>query len=166
MELRNKSVLHSQDDLDQATSINAKLSKWWNEVEDIQEHADSALEEDDCTGEELRDASFSQSHQTILSVLKNECVISLNRPILASSKRTAGYMVAVQGCISASKAIINTLDRSLKRSSRRHDNDITKPSRRTDALIWPSFTWAVWMSAFVLIYAAAENQMSNEVALR
>ncbi|RQM04953.1 hypothetical protein DH86_00003880, partial [Scytalidium sp. 3C] len=34
------------------------------------------------------------------------------------------------------------------------------------ALFWPSFTWAVWMSAFIMLYAANEDQVSQDAATR
>lgn len=152
MELRNKNASFIQQRSDQATLINAELQKWWNEIEDFKDVA---------KGSYLAHPHISPYHEMVLSVLKHESEIALHRPTLASAKSTAGYEAAVQICIGASKAIINALDQW---TSQRQSDASGSPHK--PALLWPSMTWAVWMSAFVLIYAAAEGHISMEIASR
>lgn len=131
MELRNKNVPQRDKSVDTATLISAKIKHWWNEVDDFLE---------------LGTASTLQ--RTVLTVLRNECIITLNRPLLALPKTSANYAAGLQSCITAARAIIGSL----------HD------IRNT--LVWPSFTWATWMSSFILIYAAFEGQVTQETAIR
>ncbi|KPI41492.1 Transcriptional activator protein acu-15 [Cyphellophora attinorum] len=131
MELRNKNVPHRDRSADAPTLIKIELTRWWNEV-------------DDCLDQD----NFSALQRTILGVLRNECIITLNRPLLALSKSSASYMAGLQSCIAASKAIISAL------------HSFGGP------LVWPSFTWAVWMSCFIIIFAASEGQIATEVAVR
>lgn len=131
MELRNKSVPSRDKNVDAATMISADLKRWWNEVEDF-----------------LELGTVSPLHRTVLIVIRHECVITLNRPLLASPKTSASYASGLQSCIAAAKAIISAL----------HGSQIP--------LLWPTFTWATWMSSFILIYAAFEGQLAQEVALK
>ncbi|KAJ9608455.1 hypothetical protein H2200_007443 [Cladophialophora chaetospira] len=152
MELRNKNVEQRAKGWERAVLINTKLTQWWNQVEDSIDQA------------ELHGAPLSALHQTVLKVLKHESVISLNRPLLASSKSSPNYAAALQSCISASKSIIKAL------------NAITHPvptftsptngQQSHSPLFWPSFTWAIWMSAFIILYAALENEIDYHVAVR
>jgi hypothetical protein len=131
MELRNKNVPHRDRSVEAPTLVKIELTRWWNEV-------------DDCLDQD----NFSTLQRTILAVLRNECIITLNRPLLAMPKTSASYMAALQSCIAASKAIISAL------------HNFQGP------LVWPSFTWAVWMSCFIVIFAASEGQITNEVAIK
>ncbi|KAF2013961.1 hypothetical protein BU24DRAFT_250182 [Aaosphaeria arxii CBS 175.79] len=142
MELRNKSIQHMQKETDQAVGITAKLVKWWNDVEDM---IDSGHEQEQ---------SIKPYHATVLTVIKHELTISLNRPILAASTHGPAYQAALQHCISASRSIITAL----------HDC-IQKPDHGV-SLLWPSFTWAVWMSTFVLFYAANKGEVSQSMVSR
>jgi hypothetical protein len=152
MELRNKSVPQRGETWDKAVSINTKLTQWWNHVEDSIEQA------------ELRKTPLSSLHQTVLKVLKHESVISLNRPLLASSKDSPNYAAALQSCIAASKSIIKALSTLAQPvpsfSSAQPPYDTQYP------MFWPSFTWSVWMSAFIILYAALENEIDYHVAVR
>jgi hypothetical protein len=150
IELRNKNVGSRDPNADAAVMVNARLKSWWNEVSD-------ALD-DDTIGDEPTSAShhissstqpdISPLHQSILQVLRHECIITLNRPLLASPKDSAAYASGLQSCITAAKAILAIL------------HALEAP------LFWPSLTWATWMSSFIVIFAAWEGHIAPAVALR
>lgn len=148
MELRNKSILHSKKETDQADVITAKLTRWWNEVEEL---VDS--DEDDSP-------AISMYHRTVLTILHHESVISLNRPVLAVSIKGSAYDVALQLCICSSRSIITTLHRAIALA---RSND---QPRVNLSLLWYSFTWAVWMSTFVLFHAANNKHVSQAMTTR
>ena len=181
LEIRNKSIQHSLDSSDQAMRISARLSRWWNDVEDSFE----AFGDDDVTSADAHwdpehsfltvadgNGQLRPIHRLVLLVSKHESLIALNRPVIATSKQSATHAAALQICVEASKSIISALRRYLSPSisgvSGGQQN--TAPSRHdaetTNALIWPSFTWAVWMSTFILMYAASEGQFSLQAASR
>jgi hypothetical protein len=145
IELRNKSLHYVQKDPDRATAITAQLGQWWNDVEDFHD-----AEEDQYT---------SVYHLTVLTVLKHEAIISLNRPALAASRQGPAYDAALQYCIGSARSIISTLHKVTKP---RRDSQKTAPL----SLLWPSFTWAVWISTFILFHAASSNHISQGVVSR
>lgn len=154
MELRNKMVAQRADSLERAIMINAKLTQWWNNVEDSIEQA------------EIQENPFSTLHRAVFKVLKHESIIALNRPLLTSSKKTASYAGALHTCIAASKSIISVLHTLV---APLNEPKATSPGQNPNVylpLFWPSFTWAVWMSAFIMLYAAMENQVEPQVAVR
>lgn len=144
LELHNKSIHHRHADTDATEQIGLKLAKWSNRVE----HTIDLFSVDA--------TSMSRFHQATLSVLHQESIIALNRPLLAASKEGDDYSSALQSCISASRSIIKTLTGLLQLPG--FDSSGVMP------LVWPSFTWATWMSAFIVIYAANEGEMLLAVA--
>jgi hypothetical protein len=153
MELRNKRVEQRAEGWDKAVLINAKLTQWWNQVEDSIEQA------------ELHETPLSDLHRTVLKVLKYESVISLNRPLLAASKNSANYAAALQSCISASKSIIKALN-TVAHPVVPAYNSPDRSRNPHSPMFWPSFTWSVWMSAFIILYAALESEIDYNVAVR
>ncbi|KAK5046909.1 hypothetical protein LTR84_007263 [Exophiala bonariae] len=154
MELRNKSVAQRADSLERAMTINAKLTQWWNNVEDSIEQAD------------MQDMPFTTLHKAVFKVLKHESIIALNRPLLTASKKTASYAGALHTCIAASKSIITVLHSLVAPIN---ESTTTSPGQGLKLFLpmfWPSFTWAVWMSAFIMLYAAMENQVETQIAVR
>lgn len=146
IELRNKSISYSQKNQDQAVIITAKSTKWWNEVEEFLEANDNESD------------LLAESHRTTLMVLKHENIIALNRPILAVSKKSSGYNAALQDCIGAARSIINILWRALH--SRPADGSERLP------LLWHSYTWAIWMSAYLIFYATNENEVRHDITAK
>ena len=147
MELRNKSISHRQADREQATLLSTKIAKWSNDV-------DGFLESEEAY-------TMTSFHHTVLTVLKGESVIALNRPLLATKVKPE-YDSALHSCISASRSIISTLHKYMFRTLARTDDSQTPVM----PLAWPSFTWSVWMSAFIALYATLENEMYRTVAAR
>ena len=152
-ELRNKSVSDRQTEIDEAVIIGAELTKWWNEVEEYLETRSSGTPQ------------ISRYHQVTLVVLRHESIIALNKHTLATSKLNSAYNAALQNCISASRSIVTTLHQALETNLDLQSSEAREGSDHA-GLLWPSFTWAVWMSVFLVIYAANECQISQAAALR
>ena len=152
-ELRNKSVLDKRTEIDETVVIGAELTRWWNEVEDYLESRSSGV------------LQMNRYHQVTLIVLRHESIIALNKHTLATSKLNSIYDAALQNCISASRSIVTTLHRALETNVGLQDST---PREQMDhsGLLWPSFTWAVWMSMFLVIYAANECQIPQDAAIR
>ena len=140
IELCNKSINHRQVDTEIAERISTKIVKWTNEV-------DSVLESS--AGGRPR---LDESSRLVLGILEDETVISLNRPRLTTPRDSAIYGSALQTCIASSRSIIKTLASAIERSE-------------ATQLIWPSFTWATWMSALIILYATTEGELQPGVAL-
>jgi hypothetical protein len=146
-------MLHGgTNDVDQALEVEAEHTKWWNMV-------DEHLSNDDQT------QTVSKAHQVTLIVLRFESVLALHRSVLATSKKNAAYNAALQRCISASRSIINTLHKAL-RGFGAFDGSPGQHGYERTPLLWPSFTWAVWMSTFIILSAAADGQVTRDIALR
>ncbi|KAH7324111.1 fungal-specific transcription factor domain-containing protein [Rhexocercosporidium sp. MPI-PUGE-AT-0058] len=153
MELRNKFVAHREANIDDAVTIDADLTKWWNEVDEYLE------------SNSISSFPICQQHQVTLIVLRHESSIALNKHILATSKKSSAYDAALQNCISAARSIISTLHKALATTGSLENQRAPNVSAKL-GMFWPSFTWAVWMSAFILIYAANEDQISQDVSIR
>ncbi|KAI5244853.1 hypothetical protein E4T42_06981 [Aureobasidium subglaciale] len=149
MELRNKSIHQRSASRDLATSIAANIEKWANDLQYTLEAA-KYNEADD----------FNKLHEVVLSVLQHESVISLNRPLLALEKHSPEYMAALQTCIRASRSIISRLHDYLVFIATPYSSVLQPP------LLWPSLTWCVWMSAFIVLHAAIEGEMPKPIARR
>ncbi|KAH6991183.1 fungal-specific transcription factor domain-containing protein [Ilyonectria sp. MPI-CAGE-AT-0026] len=161
LELRNKSFTKRQDTADRTAFVQTELAKWSNEIQDIVEEEDEVdnLSDTDTPSQ----PKISPSHRLMLLFLEHESTICLNRPGLASEASSPSYSSAFQACISAAKSICILFKRHRKRH--RLGNDRTE-RRLTMPLLWPSFTWAVWISTFVLVHAAFESQVPLDSALR
>ncbi|KAF4454942.1 hypothetical protein F53441_2599 [Fusarium austroafricanum] len=156
LELRNKSMLKREDTADRTAFVQAELAKWFNEIQD-------AVEGDDLADLGTNTPAISEHHKIMLLVLKHESAICLNRPGLASEYPSSSYSSAFQACISAAKSILIIL----KKHRNRHQLQVGSSSVKSQTpLLWPSFTWSIWISAFVLIHAAFEKQVPLGSALR
>jgi hypothetical protein len=161
LELRNKSILKRHDTADRAVFVQTELAKWSNDIQEIVE--DDGGSEDASEGEVDGQVTINPCHRVMLSVLQYESVIGLNRPSLATESGSISYASAFQSCASAAKSIC-ILFRRYRRNFRIDSGlpgaGLSKP------LIWPSLTYAVWISAFVLIHAACEGQVPLDSTLR
>ena len=145
IELRNKSVHFVHKDPHLAVAIAARLSQWWSNVGNL-ESADHGQH-------------VSRYHLTIFTLLKHESIISLHRPILAASRRGDEYNAALQLCIDSAQFIITLLYNAIVTKDGPHNN---QPLH----LLWPSCTWAIWISTFILFYAASNNSLSRAAVIR
>jgi hypothetical protein len=153
MESRNRSTLNSgSNELDHIMEADAEHTKWWNVV-------------DEYLSDEEQTQSINKAHQITLIVLRFESVLALHRSVLATSKKNSTYNASLQRCISASRSIINTLHKAL-RGFGAFDGSPGQRGYEATPLLWPSFTWAIWMSAFIIISAAMEGQVSRDVAVK
>ncbi|EUC44724.1 hypothetical protein COCMIDRAFT_97431 [Bipolaris oryzae ATCC 44560] len=153
MQTRHQTFLHgSTNETEEALEREAEHTRWWNMV-------DEYLSND----EQVQ--NISKAHQVTLIVLRFESILALHRSVLAVSKKDAAYNVALQRCISASRSIINTLHKAL-RGFGAFDGSPGQHGYERTPLLWPSFTWAVWMSTFVILSAASEGQVTRDIAIR
>ena len=143
IELRNKSLHYVHRDGDQATAITSKLAQWWKDIEETRDTDSSSV--------------TSPYYSTILALLKHESIISLHRPVLAASRQGAENDTALQLCIGSAQSIILELYGAV-------NTDVNGHERLT--LLWPSCTWAVWISTFILFYAVNNGHMTEEVVIR
>ncbi|CBF76707.1 hypothetical protein AN4821.2 [Aspergillus nidulans FGSC A4] len=149
IEVRNKSIIHREDSMDATQALHGELTHWWNEVyDDVY-----PLGVDDA--DTIVSSPIAPFHRTLLIALRHEAIISLNRPLLAAEAASPEYRTALQICIESSRSLITTLRQFLAESS-----------GSSTPLIWPSFTWAVWMSCLILIYAAWEGEFPASSASR
>ncbi len=161
VELRNKSLQSRQDTSERAVFVQASLAKWSNEIQELVEGSEDF---DDNAQQEM---SISASHRLLLLILKNESIICLNRPIMASLSSSSSYSAALQACVSAAKSICIAAKKYQQQNQRRETAETRGNSHRLALpLLWPSFTWVFWISAFVLFHAAFEKQMQLDNALR
>ncbi|PSN70342.1 hypothetical protein BS50DRAFT_632242 [Corynespora cassiicola Philippines] len=140
------------DEAEATLRMDAEHTRWWNHVDEYLSSCSQA-------------SSVAKLHQVTLIVLRFESVIALHRSTLATSKKSSAYDAALQRCISASRSIINTLHKALQGFGA-FDGSPGQSGYESTPLLWPSFTWAVWMSAFIVIFAATEKQLPQDVAFR
>lgn len=134
---------HRTTDPDEVTNIEAAISKWWNEAQDLLEphyvdHKDHQVAASSQDGP----LSLKASHKLLLVVQKHESTILLNRPVLSSVDNSSLYSAAMQKCIGASKQIVSKVYQHLydgMTEVNSQDGKILNP------LFWPGFTWSVWM---------------------
>lgn len=146
IELRNKSLEYVHKDPDQAVAISARLGQWWNDLEDMNDEENAQ--------------QISAYNMAILTLLKHESIISLHRPILAASRKGVDYDAALQLCVGSARSIITILYDAVR------PRDVTANGHGSLTLLWPSCTWAVWISTFILFYAANEGHLSHETVMR
>ena len=154
MELRNKRVAQREESLDRAIHINTRITQWWNKVEDSIEQA------------EIQKQPLQNVHIIILKILKHESRIALNRPLLALPKQTTSYTAALHTCVAAAKSVISLLHTSLATESPQTMRVKHGHPLQVSPMFWPSLTWSVWMSAFIIVYASMENEVDQNVVIR
>lgn len=137
LELCNKSINHRHLDLDEVARTRTMIAKWANNAENVMESRVSD------------DTLPTLLHRLILEVLKNESIIALNRPLLTDPSKSEEYESALQACVASARSIILALSRNLGATP----------------LVWPSFTWAAWMSGFIVVFATVKGEMPPTVGL-
>ncbi|XPS72591.1 hypothetical protein M3J09_004756 [Ascochyta lentis] len=151
MELRNRTALkHDCQDDGQALTVETEHAKWWTTV-------------DEYLSDDQHVQNIIKPHQITLIVLRFETVLALHRSILGNPKHDTVFNAALQRCITASRSIVNTLHKALKGFGA-FDGSPGQRGYESTPLLWPSFTWAVWMSSFVIVFAAIEKQLSHKIA--
>lgn len=162
LELRHKSLHVRQDTLDRSLHVQSKLTRWTNDVHDALagdgDHTDDEDQPVHAGAGRPDDESTSLLCQSLLLVLQHESTIALNRPLLARTPRTSASQAALEACIGASRAILETIG----------NQQLSHTSHTSSAavMVWPLLTWSVWMSCFILSYAALEGVTSVSSALR
>lgn len=155
LELRHKSLHARHDTIERALDLQSKLTGWGNQVHDI------AMTDQSDEGDYISDRSTSHGHgpvshlhRTLLVVLQHESTIALNRPLLAKKPATSASQAALQACIHASRAIIEAVD---ARQLLNMDGGLNETAPMQALMTWPLMTWSVWMSCFILTFAALEG---------
>lgn len=149
VELCNKNIDARPINAEMCQAVDEAMVKWRNEIDAFVELNPG-------------NSGFSKGRKAALQAIQYECVIALNRPLLALPKDSADYIIALQTCINASRNIIIGLHTKLivhlGRIASKDDKSILTP------LFWPSFTWMIWMSAFIVLYAATNAELPIEAA--
>ncbi|KAF2098932.1 hypothetical protein NA57DRAFT_20055, partial [Rhizodiscina lignyota] len=165
LELRNKSLSVRRDTFERTMAVQVELAKWANDIYDVVESNTVGGLQLHTTLNELPNPNrntITPAHRLVLQILQHEATITLNRPLITELGSSAA-LAALQNCITASRSIINSLD-----SFRVQHISADTPFQ--DALstpmVWPLLTWSVWMSCFILTYAALEGHLSVPSALR
>lgn len=159
LELRNKSVSSRDDTPTHESYVQAEMARWSNEIHDALEDEDGDGEQ---PGEDNTEPALSPGHRIYLSLLKFESKISLNRPMMASDPSSGSYCAGLQNCIFAARSILI----ALKKHQSRHKTKSKDGNALSDPILWPTITGAIWISSFILIYAASERQLPLSSALR
>jgi hypothetical protein len=154
IELCNKSISHRQSDIESFQRLNIRIAKWTNEVE---EHIECRAP---------RPTSLGPTQRLTLDALKHEIIISLNRPLLTAAKSSSEYSAAMQTCISASRSLIVELHQGLSRNDIVLTSSLNAASVMPSFLFWPFWTWSVWISAFLILFAAVEKEVSQIAAVK
>lgn len=155
LELRHKSVHVRKDSMERTLYIQSRITRWANEVHEVvtgegTDDEDGAHEQSEGPRSK-HDSPIPPFYRTLLLILQHESTIALNRPLLAKKPATSASQAALQACISASRAVLETIDNAR----------FTKDDTSVEAIVvWPLLTWSVWMSCFILTYAALENVTS------
>jgi hypothetical protein len=172
LELRNKSILHSRTDPDEVSHIDAEISRWWNDAQEILDPVSmegaskwTGITTEGNTNSISREAipALKPSHKLLIIVQKHESVILLNRPVITSGQNTPAHSSAIQKCIGASKAIISNVYRHINDEMKL---DGAQNGRVHNPLSWPGYVWMVWQSGLILLYAAFEGHYSTQIAQR
>lgn len=160
LELRHKSLHVRQDTLDRSLHVQSKLTRWTNDVHDALtgDHTDDEDQPGHAVAGQPGDERTPPSYHSLLLVLQHESTIALNRPLLAKTPRTSASQAALEACIGASRAILETIGNQ--------QFSHTGHSSSAAVMVWPLLTWSVWMSCFILSYAALEGVTSVSSALR
>ncbi|KAK2608760.1 hypothetical protein QQS21_002749 [Conoideocrella luteorostrata] len=163
VELRHKSINNRQETATKSMYVQAELAKWSNDVQDDIEDEEG----EDGNRNAEADPLISDRHRLLLDLLKNESTICLNRPLMALVADTPSYSSALQACISAARCISSAMRKHIGHNEFSGNNEDTQISTRLiEPLVWPSVTWAVWISAFVLVHATFNNQVALNTTLR
>lgn len=152
MSLRDRSLPRTQNEIDLSKKLDTDLTQWQNDLDDYMDIHDS------------EETSFNQNHRCVLTILRCESQMALHRPMLATPKDEPPYRSGLQNCISAARRAINTLYEALPAQQRQGRAD--ELELRCVGLLWPSFTWATWLSSFVIIYAGTESEVTEGISAR
>lgn len=137
-----------KDNIEQSLEVQSRLMKWSNEIHDLV----GDYSTDACGEPQAEPQPIPERYKLLLIILQHESTITLNRPLLAKKPRTPAVNAALQACIHASRAIIETLD------SQQSSGSLL--ASHSALAVWPLMTWSLWMSTFVLTYAALEGVTS------
>jgi hypothetical protein len=154
IELCNKSINHRQFGTGPFQDLSIAIAKWTNELE---EHIQFSA---------ARTSPLRCMQQSVLNALKQEIMLSLNRPLLTAPKTSSDYRASLQTCIKAARSLILDLHQTMfpdqSASTVRQDFGAST----SHFMFWPFLTWSVWISAFFVLFAAVEKEMVPFTAVK
>ncbi|KFZ07975.1 hypothetical protein V501_06149 [Pseudogymnoascus sp. VKM F-4519 (FW-2642)] len=96
LELRHKCANNRTASPDEVSYVDAEISKWWNEAQDLLEpdYINDAAGEDPDGGQ--APCLLKETHKLLVIVQKHESTILLNRPVITSGNDTSLFAAAMQ----------------------------------------------------------------------
>ncbi|KAJ5374119.1 hypothetical protein N7517_006125 [Penicillium concentricum] len=134
LELFHKSILVRSVRRSSVLFLVTDVHKWWNGLP-------TNLQRKPAVGSVMGDAAFDFA--PFFTVLYQHLILIIHRPSLSLDPSTAEFCSGLQTCIGAARAILSAL--RLQVDSQQ-------------ALFWPGFLSAAWMSGLVLALACQLNQ--------
>ncbi|OQE39323.1 hypothetical protein PENCOP_c007G04867 [Penicillium coprophilum] len=134
LELFHKSILVRSVRRSSVLFLVTDVHKWWNRLP-------TDLQEKKAGGSTTADTAFDFA--PFFTVLYQHLILIIHRPSLSLNPSTAEFCSGLQTCIGAARAILSAL--RLQVDSHQ-------------ALFWPGFLSAAWMSGLVLALACQLNQ--------
>lgn len=139
LELFHKSILVRSVRRSSVLFLVTDVHKWWNGLPADLQRKPGAFEQR--VGSAMADSAFDFA--PFFTVLYQHLILIIHRPSLSLDPSTAEFCSGLQTCIGAARAILSAL--RLQVDSRQ-------------ALFWPGFLSAAWMSGLVLALACQLNQ--------
>ncbi|KUM62466.1 hypothetical protein ACN42_g4655 [Penicillium freii] len=139
LELFHKSILVRSVRRSSVLFLVTDVHKWWNGLPADLQRKPGAFEQR--AGSAMADSAFDFA--PFFTVLYQHLILIIHRPSLSLDPSTAEFCSGLQTCIGAARAILSAL--RLQVDSRQ-------------ALFWPGFLSAAWMSGLVLALACQLNQ--------
>lgn len=139
LELFHKSILVRSVRRSSVLFLVTDVHKWWNSLPTELQRKPAVFEQR--VGSVMTDTAFDFA--PFFTVLYQHLILIIHRPSLSLDPSTAEFCSGLQTCIGAARAILSAL--GLQVDSRQ-------------ALFWPGFLSAAWMSGLVLALACQLNQ--------
>ncbi|CAI7621695.1 unnamed protein product [Penicillium glandicola] len=139
LELFHKSILVRSVRRSSVLFLVTDVHKWWNGLPADLQRQPAVFEQR--VGSVMADTAFDFA--PFFTVLYQHLILIIHRPSLSLDPSTAEFCSGLQTCIGAARAILSAL--RLQVDSRQ-------------ALFWPGFLSAAWMSGLVLALACQLNQ--------
>ncbi|KAF3393972.1 hypothetical protein F1880_005077 [Penicillium rolfsii] len=147
LELFHKSILVRSVSRSAVLHLVTDVHKWWNRLPtELQGKSRDADQDSDTSP-----ANSFFDFGPFFTILYQHLILIINRPSLSLDPSTAEFSSGLQTCIGAARAILTAL--RLQMGSQQ-------------ALFWPGFLSAAWMSGLVLAFACQLGQYVLEKGLR
>ncbi|KAJ5085936.1 hypothetical protein N7532_010707 [Penicillium argentinense] len=134
LELFHKSILVRSVRRSSVLFLVTDVHKWWNSL---------PLELQGKMPEAVRDTEAAFDFSPFFTVLYQHLILIIHRPSLSLDPTSADFCSGLQTCIGAARGILAAL---------------RSQAQTRQALFWPGFLSAAWMSGLVLAFACQLNQ--------